>query len=98
MTELTEIRRETYGHDGRAINWHSERWSRGRDGSLYVLSRTLDGRPPFFEAYGPFPQDHEGLLPRLLIHGKEYWGDGWSWGEALHAVRSEVHRRIRGAM
>ena len=92
-TELIEIRRETYGHDRRAINRHSERWFRDRDGNLYVLSRTLDGCPPFFEAYGPFPQDHEGLLPRLLVDGMQYWGDGWSWPRAIDAFTGEVRAR-----
>ena len=92
--ELIEIRRETYGHDCRAINRHSERWFRDKDGNLYVLSKTLDGCPPFFEAYGPFPEEHEGLLPRLLIDGQEYWGDGWSWKRATaafcHGLSAEI--------
>ncbi|MBT4814323.1 MAG: hypothetical protein HOJ57_37275 [Lentisphaerae bacterium] len=87
MKELTEIRRETYGHDSRAINQHSERWYRNSAGKLYVLSLTLDGCPPFFEAYGPFGEDHEGLLPRLLVDGQEYWGDGWSWTDAFEAMK-----------
>ena len=33
--ELTEIGRETYGHDDRAINRHSERIYRDQDGNLY---------------------------------------------------------------
>ena len=93
-TELTEIRRETYGHDGRAINRHSERWYHDADGNLYVLSRTLDGCPPFFEAYGPFPEGHEGLPPRLLVDGKEYWGDGWSWPSATAAFCEEIGAEI----
>ena len=92
--ELIEIRRETYGHDCRAINRHSERWFRDTEGNLYVLSKTLDGCPPFFEAYGPFPEEHEGLLPRLLIDGQEYWGDGWSWKRATaafcHGLSAEI--------
>ena len=83
--QLTEIRRETYGHDSRAINRHSERWYRDSTGRLYVLSRTLDGCPPFFEAYGPFGEDREGLLPRLLVDGQQYWGDGWPWRRAITA-------------
>ena len=91
MKELIEFRRETYGHDGRAINRHSERWYRDRNGNLYVLSRTLDGCPPFFEACGPFPEDFEGLLPRLLVDGQEYWGDGWAWRSAVLAFTREIH-------
>lgn len=82
MFELIEISRETYGHDHRAINRHQERRYRAPSGKLYVLSRTLDGQPPFFEAYGPFGTDHAGILPRLLVNGQTHWGDGWSWDRA----------------
>ena len=90
---LIEIGRETYGHDERAINRHSERWYRDADGNQYVLSRTLDGCPPFFEAYGPFPENYEGLLPRLRVNGKEYWGGGWSWVRALREFTAEIRGR-----
>ena len=93
-TELIETRRETYGHDDRAINRHSERWYQDGDGNCYVLSRTQDGCPPFFEAYGPFPEEHEGLLPRLLIDGQAYWGDDWSWEGATAAFRRELNAEI----
>ena len=92
--QLIEIRRGTYGHDSCAINRHSERRYRDGDGNLYVLSRTLDGCPPFFEAYGPFPEDHEGLLPRLLVDGQEYWGDAWSWTRAMAALCHEINAEI----
>jgi hypothetical protein len=95
MKTLVEIGRETYGHDGRAINRHSERRYRDAQGKLYVLSRTLDGCPPFFEAYGPYRQDHVGLLPRLLVGGKEYWGDGWTWRAAVSAFCRELCATIR---
>ena len=91
--ELTEIHRETYGRDGRAINRHSDRTYRDRDGSLYMLSRTLDGIPPFFEAYGPYREDHAGVLPRLLVDGQEYWGDGWSWQRAFRAFAGAVRKQ-----
>ncbi len=54
MITLTEFSRETYGHDVRSINKHAERCYRDANGQFYVLSRTLDGIPPFFESYGPF--------------------------------------------
>jgi len=94
MKALKEISRETYGHSDRAINKHSERWYEGGTGRLYVLSRTLDGCPPFFEAYGPFSKEHEGLLPRLRVNGKEYWGDGWTWKQAIKAFCAEIGARI----
>ena len=88
--QLIEVSRETYGHDDRAINKHSERWYEDRRGRIYVLSRTLDGCPPFFEAYGPFAEDHQGLLPRLRVNGKGCWGDGWKWKQAIKAFCAEI--------
>ena len=90
QTELTEIGRDVYGHDERAINLHSERTYRDQDGKLYVLSRTLDGIPPFFEAYGPYREDHCGILPRLRVNGQKHWGDGWSWEKAVTAFCREL--------
>jgi len=92
---LTEIGRETYGHDERAINRHSERQFCDQQGRLYVLSRTLDGCPPFFEAYGPYPAEYQGILPRLRVNGEEYWGDGWTWEQAEAAFCRELNARIR---
>lgn len=94
MKVLKEIKRETYGHDERAINLHSERWYEDSKGQIYVLSRTLDGCPPFFEAYGPFKENHQGLLPRLLVKGKEYWGDGWMWRQAIQTLCAEIGARV----
>ena len=94
--KLVEIGRETYGHDERAINRHSERRYRADDGRLFVLSKTLDGCPPFFEAYGPFTDEYRGLLPRLPIHGREYWGDGWSWKRAIAAFCREIEAEVKG--
>lgn len=82
---LVEVRREVYGHDRRAINRHSERVYQAQSGNHYRLSRCLDGCPPFFEAYGPYRQDHCGVLPRLYVNGCEYWGDGWTWNQAEEA-------------
>lgn len=94
MKVLKEIGRETYGHDGRAINKHSDRTYRDGNGNLYVLSRTLDGCPPFFEAYGPYQEDHQGLLPRLRVGSKDYWGDGWTWKQAIQALCAEIGARV----
>jgi len=95
MKSLKEIKRETYGHDARAINRHAERLYEDEAGNRYVLSRTLDGCPPFFEAYGPFREDHEGLLPRLKVLGREYWGDGWTWRKAVLTFCKELNANIR---
>jgi len=94
MKQLREIGRETYGHDARAINRHDERWYEDATGNRYVLSCTLDGKPPFFQAYGPFKADHEGLLPRLTIAGQEYWGSGWNWRRAMRAFCEELGANI----
>lgn len=95
MKTLKEIGRETYGHDGRAINKHSDRTYRDGNGNLYVLSRTLDGCPPFFEAYGPYQEDHQGgLLPRLRVGSKDYWGGDWTWKQAIQALCAEIGARV----
>lgn len=96
MKRLREFRRETYGHDARAINRHSERWYEDAAGNRYVLSCTLDGRPPFYEAYGPFRATHQGVLPRLRVAHQEYWGSGWSWHRALGAFCKELNAAIVG--
>ena len=95
MKALREIGRETYGHDANSINKHSERWYEDETGNRFVLSCTLDGVPPFFEAYGPFKPDHEGVLPRLKVIGKEYWGNGWAWPRALRAFCKELDASVR---
>ena len=94
MKTLTEISRDTYGHDRRAINMHSERRYRDEQGRIYTLSCTLDGIPPFFEAYGPFEEGHGGLLPRLKVNGQDYWGGGWSWQIAEKAFCRELQAVI----
>lgn len=95
MKILKEIGRETYGHDNRAINKHAERTYRDQAGKRYVLSRTLDGCPPFFEAYGPFQASFQGVLPRLRIKGKDCWGAGWTWGKAIKAFLTEIVAEMR---
>jgi hypothetical protein len=90
MNTLIEIGREVYGHDARAINRHSTRMCRDEGGQLYLLSRTLDGIPPFFEAYGPYTAEFVGALPHLKVNGKEYWGDGWGWSRAVLAFLQQI--------
>jgi hypothetical protein len=95
LKTLVEIGRKTFGHDACAINRHNERKYRDQAGNLYVLSRTLDGCPPFFEAYGPYKPEHQGVLPRFRVMNKEYWGDGWAWSVAIKAFCRELHATIR---
>ena len=95
MKRLREIKRNIYGHDRYAINRHSERVFEDEGGNLFVLSRTLDGCPPFFEAYGPYRKEHEGALPRLKVEGQEYWGDGWTWPKAEESFCRELNAGIK---
>lgn len=90
MPRLIEVNRETYGHDARAINRHSDRKYRDENGKFYLLSRTMDGIPPFFEAYGPYAADCVGLLPRIKVNGQAYWGGGWNWARAVRAFLKEI--------
>lgn len=90
MKRLIEIERRVYGHDATAINRHSDRKYQDDSGRFYLLSRTLDGIPPFFEAYGPYTAEYEGVLPQLRVGGREYWGDGWNWRRAVRAFLREI--------
>lgn len=78
-------RRETYGHDERAINKHSIRvyetsGVRGLKKMEFTLNRTLDGCPPFYELYYFKP---DTFLPtHLKVNSEQYWGDGLSWPKA----------------
>jgi hypothetical protein len=95
MKRLIETEREAYGHDARAINRHSTRQHQDESGNFYLLSRTLDGVPPFFEAYGPYTAEHVGILPRLSVNGQEYWGDGWGWRQAVRAFLREISAALQ---
>lgn len=90
MKRLTEIERQVYGHDATAINRHSTRKYQDETGAFYLLSRCLDGCPPFFEAYGPYTAEYVGALPQLKVNGQEYWGDGWTWRRAVQAFLREI--------
>lgn len=94
MKQLTETNRVVYGHDESAINLHSARYYHDEAGRRYMLSHMLDGSPPFFEAYGPYSADHQGILPRLKVDGQEYWGSGWSWQKALKAFCRTINAVI----
>ena len=95
LLRLRLVGQETYGHDDRAINRHTEQHYEDEAGNRYVLSRTLDGVPPFFEAYGPYRPDHEGLLPRLKVRGQDYWGAGWSFARARQAFCRTLNATIK---
>lgn len=80
---ICEIARDNFGGgDGRAINKHSVRTYLTPDGRLYELDRTLDMAPPAFCINGPAHPGHVGLVPRIPVEGKEFWGDGKGWPTA----------------
>ena len=90
---LTLINDETYGHDVKSINKHRDKTFEDKRGNLYVLSKTLDGCPPFYEAYGPFSSDFQGITPRLLIDGSDYFGDAKSWQWAEKKFRETIAKK-----
>lgn len=108
ITELQD-RRETYGHDERAINRHSVRVyqasgpkrprTTGPVESLeFHLNRTLDGCPPFYTLY--FYKPASALPTYLNLNGEPYWGNGLSWPKAeQHAFKAIQafmdHRKAR---
>ena len=95
VKRLIEISREVYGHSATAINRHSTRKYRDESGMFYLLSRTLDGVPPFFEAYGPYTAEFVGVLPRLKVKGQDYWGNGWNWHQAIRTFLREIDAELR---
>jgi len=92
---LKEISRCIYGNDHRAINRHFEIVYEDEQGNRYTLSHTLfDVIPSFFEAYGPYSKDFQGILPRLKINNHEYWGDGIRWAKAKKEFCKELNAEI----
>ena len=86
---------DVYGNDKRAINrHHDKKYKDDKTGFIFILSRTTDAKPMFFEAYGPMKEDFDGACPRLKINGKEYWGDGISWKKAYILFEKEVYERL----
>ena len=95
---LMLINDETYGHDVKSINKHRDKTFEDKKGNLYVLSKTLDGCPPFYEADGPFLQNFQGITPRLLIDGQHYFGDDKSWQWAEKKFREAIAKRQKTLM
>lgn len=90
MLVLTEIDRERYGRDHRAMEGHSERTYSDNQGRMWRLARSLDHIPPEFEIIGPYAQDFEGLLPLFKVKGERYWGSGFSWPMAQRRFLWEI--------
>jgi hypothetical protein len=65
------------------MNMREDRVYRDWRGNRYQLTCSLDGKPTFFEAYGPFRSGHQGLVPHLLINGSDWWGFGLNWDDAV---------------
>ncbi len=87
IPEIIELKhkRETYGHDERAINKHSIRIFQVKRTGVkepveFILNKTLDGCPPFYSLY--FYKPASSLPTMMKIEDKEYWGSGLSWVKA----------------
>ena len=93
---LTEISRDRYGWDERAINRHSERQYRTPDGMLFTLSRCLDAIPKYFEAYGPYTSTFKGLTPKLSIPNTTNiaFNHGITWAHAERLFFEAVHLEL----
>ena len=88
--KLVELkgRRETYGHDERAINKHSVRVYRAsgfsgvkrREPIEFFLNSTLDGPSPYYCLY--FYKPVSAMPTMMRVDMREYWGDGLSWSQA----------------
>jgi len=97
--EIKELRseRQTYGGDKRAINRHSERTYKSSRGNKYILSKTLDGSPPFYEVY--YDESHVPLgymmskiMRHIRINGESYWGNGLTWKQAEEIFFAEIKK------
>ena len=68
-----------------SINRHSCRLYEF-SGRRIVLDRTCDASPRFFSSFQEIVGFKSGgqpiFPPRILVGGKEYWGDGFSWKRA----------------
>ena len=88
MCEIMELlnSRERYGGDKSAINRHSIRVYM-YNGKTYVLDRTTDCNPRFYELY----ERTDGIFSKTIkIFGKRYWGDGISWKHAIKIARYTI--------
>jgi len=86
MTELSKYelrdKREVYGNDERAINRHSIRVYT-IDGIEFIINKTLDGIPPFYNLYYFSPDNPKcSISKHIKVENQEYWGDGMPWGYA----------------
>ena len=93
---LTEIDREVFGNDRRAINRHSCRTYRTDDGRIVVLDRTLDMCPPAFEIHGPYAEDFQGVTPTTKVNGEQNFCDGRSWDVAIQKMCEVLDARVVG--
>jgi len=79
---------------GEAINHHHRKFYE-EAGSFYLLDKTMDGAPPFysFHALDFDPRIGGGFIgPHIQVQGKDYWGDGLSWGEAEELIRPIIEK------
>jgi len=91
---ITEIERDYFGWDERAINKHSIRIYRTPDAMLFQIDRITDAAPRYFEAYGPYFEDFQGVTPKLPVDEKTRarFNAGISWAEAERLFFAAVQK------
>ena len=93
---LTELCRERFGGDRRAINRHSVRYYLVESGLILAMDRTTDGMPMFFSTTLR-KVDFVGVVPSLRIEGQQCWGSGYSWIKALRILEKELEVTVVSA-
>jgi hypothetical protein len=72
---LTKIKKEAIGR--RSIITYKD-----ENDNLYKLCKILDAQPPYYEAFGPFKNMKDKIIPVFKIQGKEKWGESLEWSAA----------------
>lgn len=97
---FSEINREYFGGSNdkkrRAINIHSERTFEV-NGFLFVVSRNLSLLSKCFEIYF-LPKNYRGLLPKVLVEGKDSFGDYLSWNKALPIAFNSIENFVNNGL
>jgi len=72
---LTKIKKEMIGR--RSIITYKD-----ENDNLYKLCKILDAQPPYYEAFGPFKNIKDYIIPIFRVQGKEKWGEDLEWSAA----------------
>lgn len=97
--ELKELREVYGGGDGLAINRHSTRVYHWERVGFFVLDRTLDGVPNFYQLtwleHDPRKKCERTYFPKWVdCGGGQYWGGGLSWRAAIDRARKAVRLHL----